>query len=460
MSEDLNSSDSILLPAEVRKRLLVAVLERLPRKSFGYLVSHGEARKIDDFILFEGNIRNSAEWKSRFQAYGQYFLEHDDAGFVSTPEETWRLQKEMWKRGVTEVGLFHSHLRHPANFSQIDHDMHISRYPHLWHMIISVRNRSMPQVRIFDVSESGVREVRFVEDRFPNSIASQAELSIDAAIANARGLFVPNVDGLPSLNNAEAIVGAIEVLQRLNDPTIVYELVTCGLLAGSEERFQEHILSLMKPLDGGSFQMGTALERRRHFIGETPRRTITLSPFSMASIPVTNAIFGLLDRRRLQFSGEDLQKPAVNVTWYEATLFALWMGCRLPTECEWEFACGSGSEGEWACEGEIFLKRMAWYADNSRGIIREPGQLEPNAFALYDMHGNVWEWCQDTYAQSSYARLGIIDPVHIGHMSSNKVCRGGSVDSLAEMCRTQYRLCEPPEFFASDLGFRLARSLD
>ena len=54
-----------------------------------------------------------------------------------------------------EIGLFHSHCRHPANFSQIDHDMHISRYPHLWHMIISVRNRSMPQVRIFDVSESG-----------------------------------------------------------------------------------------------------------------------------------------------------------------------------------------------------------------------------------------------------------------------------------------------------------------
>jgi sulfatase modifying factor 1 len=460
MSEDLNSSESILLPAEVRKRLLVAVLERLPRKSFGYLVSHGEARTIDDFILFEGNIRNSAEWKSRFEAYGQYFLEHDDAGFVSTPEETWRLQKEMWKRGVTEVGLFHSHLRHPANFSQIDHDMHMSRYPHLLHMIISVRNRSMPQVRIFDVSESGVREVRFVEDRFPNSIAPHAELSVDAAIANARGLLMPNVDGLPSLNNAEAIVGAIEMLQRLNDPDIVYELVTYGLLAGSKERFQEHILPLMKPLDGGSFQMGTAMERRRHFIGETPRRTITLSPFSMASIPVTNAIFSLLDRRRLHYSGEDLLKPAVDVTWYEATLFALWMGCRLPTECEWEFACGAGSEGDWASEEEIFLKRIAWYADNSRGIIRKPGELEPNSFDLFDMHGNVWEWCQDTYAQSSYARLGMIDPVHIEHMSSNKVCRGGSVDSLAEMCRTQYRLCEPPEFFASDLGFRLARGLD
>ena len=60
------------------------------------------------------------------------------------------------------------------------------------------------------------------------------------------------------------------------------------------------------------FKWALHLERRRHFIGETPRRTITLSPFSMASIPVTNtAIFGLLDRRRLQFSGEDLQKHAV-----------------------------------------------------------------------------------------------------------------------------------------------------
>ena len=96
-----------------------------------------------------------------------------------------------------------------------------------------------------------------------------------------------------------------------------------------------------------------------------------------------------------------------------------------------------------------------------RSLFGSRVNFKPNAFALYDMHGNVnGNACQDTYAQSSYARLGIIDPVHIGHMSSNKVCRGGSVDSLAEMCRTQYRLCEPPEFFASDLGFRLARSLD
>jgi sulfatase modifying factor 1 len=458
MSDDLRRSDPIILPAEVRERLLATILQRLPRKSFGYLVSRSEPRRVDDFILLEGNIRNTEEWKGRFEAYGQYFMEHDDAGFVSTPEETWRVQKEIWKRGMTEVGLFHSHLRHPANFSGIDYDMHISRYPHLWHMIISMRNRTMPQVRIFNISSDGVREEKIAEGGVTSSIADPAEHSIDAAIAKARSFFALDGQGLPCLHNAEAIVRAIELLRKLNDPNIIDELVTRGLLAGSEKRLQQHILPLMKPLEGGLFQMGTATDRRRHFVGETPCRTIALSPFSITSVTVTNALFGLLDRRRLRFLKEDLLKPAVNVSWYEATLFALWVGCRLPMESEWEFACGAGSDGEWACKEEADLRRIAWYADNSRGIIRQPGQLESNSYGLHDMHGNVWEWCKDTYDQASYVQGGTIDPVHLGIIPTDKVCRGGSVDSLAEMCRTRYRICEPPGFFASDLGFRLARS--
>jgi len=148
----------IVLPPAIRTRLLETIASRLPLKSFGVFISHVNPRVIDDFVLFEANTRNSADWRNRFESYGQYFLEHDDAGFVSTPEESFRLQKLLNFRGMMEIGLFHSHLRHPGNFSQIDYDMHMQCHSHLWHMIISVRNPDLPQLRVFDVTEAGVRE--------------------------------------------------------------------------------------------------------------------------------------------------------------------------------------------------------------------------------------------------------------------------------------------------------------
>jgi proteasome lid subunit RPN8/RPN11 len=86
-------------------------------------------------------------------------VDHADAGFVATPEETWRLQKEIWSRGMVEVAAFHSHQRHPANFSEIDYHMHMRRFPDLWHLIVSMRNPQLPQVRAVAVSERGVREL-------------------------------------------------------------------------------------------------------------------------------------------------------------------------------------------------------------------------------------------------------------------------------------------------------------
>jgi metal-dependent amidase/aminoacylase/carboxypeptidase family protein len=94
----------------------------LSLKSYGYLVSDGDVWAVTDFVLFESNIRNTGVWKERFERYGQYFVEHDNAGFVATPEGAWQVQKMIWERGLVEVGVFHSHIRHPANFSRVDFD--------------------------------------------------------------------------------------------------------------------------------------------------------------------------------------------------------------------------------------------------------------------------------------------------------------------------------------------------
>jgi proteasome lid subunit RPN8/RPN11 len=153
------SRRTLVLSASLLERLLWTITDRFPQKSFGYVLSHGDPWAADDFLLFEDNVRNAPEWKGRFQSYGRYFLDHDDAGFVATAEESWRIQREIWERGMTEVGVFHSHQRHPANFSRIDYEMHLSRFLQMWHLIVSMRNPAMPQVRAFGVSADGVEEL-------------------------------------------------------------------------------------------------------------------------------------------------------------------------------------------------------------------------------------------------------------------------------------------------------------
>jgi proteasome lid subunit RPN8/RPN11 len=160
MRETLASDAVITLSAGLHAQLLHTIAQRFPDKSFGYLLSESSPQNPTDYILFEGNIRNHTLWKPEFESYGRYFVDHSDAGFVATPEESWRIQQEISARGLIEVGVFHSHQRHPANFSQIDYEMHLSRFESLWHMIISLRNPQLPQVRAYAVAVDGVHEIR------------------------------------------------------------------------------------------------------------------------------------------------------------------------------------------------------------------------------------------------------------------------------------------------------------
>jgi proteasome lid subunit RPN8/RPN11 len=151
------------MPRGLRERLVATVVDHHPRKAFGYLISDVDERHPVDWILFESNVRNADGWKQEFESWGRYFVQHSDAGFVATPEESWRVQQQIWERGMFEVGVFHSHQRHPANFSRIDYEMHLRRFPTLWHLIVSLRNPALPQLRAFSVSPGGVCEIELVE---------------------------------------------------------------------------------------------------------------------------------------------------------------------------------------------------------------------------------------------------------------------------------------------------------
>jgi formylglycine-generating enzyme required for sulfatase activity len=129
---------------------------------------------------------------------------------------------------------------------------------------------------------------------------------------------------------------------------------------------------------------------------------------------------------------------------------------RLPTEAEWEYAARAGTTGAYSFGDDAdTLGRYAWYRDNSGGKTHPVGQKEPNAWGLYDMHGNVWEWVQDWYGR--YSSSSVTDPV--GPSSgSPRVYRGGGWGFVAEYCRSACRLYDAPDFSRNGLGFRLTLS--
>src|SRR4051812_5559233 len=106
----------IEIPLALHERLVATVAARFPRKTFGYFVAGPDDRAPTDFVIYEDNLRNEPGWRPDFVSRGRYFVEHDDAGFVASPAEVWRIQRELWARGLERVGVFHSHQRHPANF--------------------------------------------------------------------------------------------------------------------------------------------------------------------------------------------------------------------------------------------------------------------------------------------------------------------------------------------------------
>lgn len=132
--------------------------------------------------------------------------------------------------------------------------------------------------------------------------------------------------------------------------------------------------------------------------------------------------------------------------------------CRLPTEAEWEYACRAGSKGTY-CFGDSpsLLGDYAWFKDNSGGRPHPVGRKKPNAWGLYDMHGNVFEWCADWFG--AYGASAVRDPIGPGSGEA-RVLRGGGYGASASMSRSAVRLGMPPTKQDGYYGFRLVVEMD
>ena len=137
-------------------------------------------------------------------------------------------------------------------------------------------------------------------------------------------------------------------------------------------------------------------------------------------------------------------------------------GYRLPTEAEWEYACRAGSRTRYSFGmAASDLKDYGWFKENAGGTLHDVGERKPNAWGLYDMHGNVWEWCHDVYVETYYRDSPAANPRGPA-AGDERVLRGGSWRNSAERCRSASRHSEPPAFadtcFDVDLyGFRCVR---
>jgi formylglycine-generating enzyme required for sulfatase activity len=268
-------------------------------------------------------------------------------------------------------------------------------------------------------------------------------------------------------------------------------------------------------LPGGSFLMGDEQGLDR----EKPVHAVRLDAFAIGRTPVTWGEYrrfceatdthspAWLERgsqyhletgssdyyRRRGVVADVLDLPVVGITWDDAVAYCAWLSEQtgeryaLPTEAQWEYACRAGTTTRWSCgDDERALAEHAWYSANADGKLHPVAQKRPNPWGLYDMHGNVWEWCTDWFSEDYYQQLAAsperareaarkrssvreqrsseatrtaIENPAGPESGSLRVFRGGSWYHDAVYCRSAFRLGSVPSYRRHVLGFRLSRTV-
>ncbi|MEK3684424.1 formylglycine-generating enzyme family protein [Paenibacillus sp. FSL R10-2736] len=273
----------------------------------------------------------------------------------------------------------------------------------------------------------------------------------DDLILLIREIFKTDRFGRPVVTDGEILYNGYQLLKQMPH-ALEEEILYYRFYKDREQRYEALIAPHMVDLKPQPFNMGSGPDSKYLYCGEEPSHSVRLSPYKISKIPVTEEIYHEYNRS-YEVSGSRF--PVVNVTWYDAFMFAVWCDAELPTEAEWEYACRGGINGPFFC-AEEHLAAHAWFSENSKGSLHEIAQHSANPYGLYDMLGNVWEWCLDTYDSEFYHKGDVLNPVNL-MVPGNKSCRGGSFHSFTDMCRPAFRHHEPASFYAYDLGFRVSK---
>jgi formylglycine-generating enzyme required for sulfatase activity len=218
----------------------------------------------------------------------------------------------------------------------------------------------------------------------------------------------------------------------------------------------------------GDFMMGSPDSEKDRFNHEGPQHKVKISRgLWMGIYEVTQAQYqSVMGTNPSCFKGDNL--PVETVSWDDAVEFCRRLSqkedktYRLPTEAEWEYACRAGTTTRFYYGDDLDESKLgeyAWYGSNSDGKTHPVGQKKSNAFGLYDMHGNVWEWCQDWYDEKYYSNKPEVDPP--GPASGQyRVLRGGNWSGNALDCRVADRVNDSLSSRDNGIGFRVVLDLN
>jgi formylglycine-generating enzyme required for sulfatase activity len=227
---------------------------------------------------------------------------------------------------------------------------------------------------------------------------------------------------------------------------------------------QGFVTQRMRWIKPGAFKMGSDASTKELWLGDETEHEVTLTQgFWVADTPCTQGLWMGAGARENRSRFPGFSNPVERVSWEDCQAWLKGLGevyslmqPSLPTEAQWEYACRAGSTGSYCFGGEEReLEKYAWYDENCGNTTHAVGEKLPNAWGLYDVHGNVWEWCQDSLGK--FTKASVTDPVG-PPKGTTRVIRGGSWVNPARSLRSACRAGFAPGVRGGTLGFRLLSS--
>ncbi|MGA7867928.1 MAG: SUMF1/EgtB/PvdO family nonheme iron enzyme [Stellaceae bacterium] len=393
---------------------------------------------------------------------------------------------------VYRNGFELSHNRWESDFAEMIRRLNLDIAKEGRRVEQSASTAAAPNASIAPAARPAISDRRLLSR--PISVTRRQALGVAALAAAGTGAMIaaPSIRRLlskPSLRTVAFDVATVDSKGVRNPPekyTAAAFTEPLGPAAGLD----------MVSIPGGSFTMGSPVDEPERQGNEGPQHHVTLAPFFISASPVTQAQWSAavlahpdqirrnLDPNSSFFKGIDL--PVESITWHQAEEFCLRLTAitgrayRLPSEAEWEYACRAGTMGPFhfgptitpelanycgtggAVCGESDGKSVASdvyndktyesgaYGEGPTGVFRgkttPPGTFPPNRFGLYDMHGNVWEYCLDMWS-ANYADVPVDGSANLsGPADSQRILRGGSWSHNPAICRSAYRDSVAPDF--------------
>lgn len=266
---------------------------------------------------------------------------------------------------------------------------------------------------------------------------------------------------VPGLTFRLAVNTEVPVPEDIRNAFITAELSRENV-SGGEVITVGKVKFRMIGVKGGIFDMGGTKEQGRSpSDDEKPVHAVTLQGFEIGQTEVTAGLWlEVMGKLPYKNSEKELSLPVVNVSWYDCQNFILALNrktgrkFRLPTEAEWEFAARGGvRSAHTPVSGSVYPRFVAAFVETAKSEVQPVMSFAPNELGIYDMSGNAWEWCQDSYAP--YPSEDQTDP-YVNLPGANKVMRGGSAASRWDACRVSNRSSIPAGTIKATFGLRLA----